>query len=295
MTKYNLLDLSHRILDKSPCTFGTVDMTPKVTFTEGESQGTHFITSCVDNLHANLCTHIDFPGHLADMGGRFAHTIGDYPVDRFVGPVAILDFSAKLAPIRRYFDPSGNLAIRPAEGGRMLEMLRALGRLEIGTADLMDALDRLNATDLRGVLVYSGLSAYWRHQSFDAWNYLYFFNPFFSVEACHRIKDLGLSFVGIDALQLENPVINFRGDELPIVLHDPCRRFIAEALALNERHPNHRILLGNDILIYENMKIPAEATNRVVQFSGAPLNFQLQGVNDNAMVRPIAMMEEICQ
>jgi kynurenine formamidase len=95
-----------------------------------------------------------------------------------------------------------------------------------------------------------------------------------------------LSFVGVDSFQLEDPIINFNGLELPLALNQSARQFVKERLGSIERFSNHLALLGHDILIYENLRLPPEIRNRLINFHGVPLNMRLEGMNDNALVRP---------
>lgn len=287
-----IFDLSQPIREETPCTFRTASAVPQVRYSEGESHGVIFITSRIDNLHSNTCTHIDFPGHLSEFGSRFYNSVGAYPLSRFVGPVAILDFSFKLAAIESYFNEGGEFTVDAGDEERMLSFLSALNELEIRASDLSACAEQMNISlnSLKGVLIYSGLSRFWKYQTVESWNYIYFFNPFFSPDACQLILDSKLSFVGIDSLQVEHPVINYGGDELPVVLHPQCRKYISEKLELLESAANHRIFLGHDVLIYENLLIPRELAGRLVRFSGVPLNLQIPGLDDNALTRPYAYL-----
>lgn len=283
-----IIDVSHPIRDADPCSFGTSDNRPSISYEEGESHGVFFITSRVDNLHSNTCTHIDFPGHLSGMAEKFGDSIGKYPVERFVGSVAVLDFSAKIDSIRPFFDDSGVLAIKPGDAETLSKFLHALDELRITGNELQQALTRCGASSaLKGILFYTGLSSLWQYKKFESWQYLYFYNPYLSSDACEFILAQNYSFVGIDSFQLEHPIINFRGDELPVVTDRQGREFIAARLSdINMKFSNHLALLGNDILIYENLKLPTECRDRIVDFSGVPLNFQIAGLNDNGLTRP---------
>src|ERR1035438_4519807 len=106
-----VIDISHPILKSPSCSFAAVDTIPKLSFEEGESHGVTFVTSRVDNLHSNTCTHIDFPGHLATLGRKFPKSIGMYPIERFIGQVFIADFCDKLKPLASYFDKVGKLSV----------------------------------------------------------------------------------------------------------------------------------------------------------------------------------------
>jgi kynurenine formamidase len=281
-------DLSHPITEQPACSFSVIDTIPKVRFMEGESHGVFFITSKIDNLFSNFCTHIDFPGHISELGSRYYDSIGRYPIERFTGQTVCLDFSHKLNTIREFFDARGYLKIDFNSGEMVKAFLDSLNILEITTVELNDALKKINSNleGIKGLLIYTGLSKFWKYEINDSWNFIYFFGPFLSAECCDLLISKDISFMGVDALQVEHPIINFRGDEKPIILNPDCRQHVTQKLDDLEKNMVHKKLLGNDILIYENLNIPPELVNSIFTFSGVPLNIQLSGVNDNALARP---------
>ncbi len=95
-----LMDLSHPITDHPSCSFQMLDTTPQVSFQEGDAHGVFFVTTRLDNLMLNLCTHIDFPGHLHTYENKFLQSVGEYPLDRFIGAVAVIDVSDKMSAIK---------------------------------------------------------------------------------------------------------------------------------------------------------------------------------------------------
>ena len=73
-------------------------------------------------------------------------------------------------------------------------------------------------------------------------------HPFLTAEATQRMIDAGASLVGIDALNVDSTV--------------------------QSTDHAHRLLLGNDILIVENLaRLSALQANRVYQFSFLPILF----------------------
>lgn len=289
-----IIDLSHPITDKPSCSFSLADRIPKVSFEEGDAHGMFFITSHIDNLGSNVCTHIDFPGHLASLNSDDGVLTGQYPVERFIGPVLVCDVSAKMDQLLTAFSEDGSLAIEPTDGQRMLSFLQALDTAAIGASDLRRFGEQADTSleDLRGLVFFSGASRFWQYATFDSWQYAYFYNPFLTQDACELLVNAGVSFVGIDAFQLEHPIINFVGDELPVILNTGCRRYVAEKLDQMDEFANHTGLLAADILLYENLNVPAELAGSVVDFSGVPLNLQLPDVNDNALCRPYARLPD---
>jgi kynurenine formamidase len=288
-------DLSRAITPAPSCGFSPVDNRPQLSLEEGNAHGFLFISSRLDNLHSNVATHIDFPGHIATPRAADLRTVGEYPVERFCGPVGVLDVSSKLDPIRRFFSTAGYLEVNPQDEQAVWSFLQALGAMKITRADLDAAESSWHRplSSLRGLLLYSGAGAFWQYKTFESWNYIYFYSPYLDDDACAMIVESGMSFIGIDAFQIEDPIINLRGDELLVVLHRACRLYVEQRLSANEVFSNHSALLDNDVLIYEGLAIPEEVVGRTGMFSGVPLNFRIPGMNDNALVRPYIVLEEI--
>lgn len=287
-----IIDLSRPITTQPSCSFSVIDSSPLMTFEEGESHGVTFVTSRLDNLHSNTCSHIDFPGHLSSLGRKFPRPIGAYPVDRFVGKVLVCDFASKRSAISDFFDPNGRYTIEASNECGTVEFLESLDQLEITADELQSQICMVpkEHLPLKGIILNTGVGSFWKYNKFESWNYAYFYSPFFSEAACDLIVSLGLSFVGIDAFQLDHPIINFNGHELPIVMNERAKVFVEKKLATITSFSNHVALLGADVLIYENLLIPNELNGKVIEFYGVPLNFQLDGMNDNALVRPIAFV-----
>ncbi len=288
-----IFDLSHPILDKAPCSFGTADKVPVVTFEEGDSHGTFFVTSRLDNLYSNAGTQIDFPGHLSceihphDTGLPTYHTVGEYPLERFIGPCFIANLMHKTKFLDDWFDHRG--VFNRERIHEFADFVAQLSNLKITADDYRDASRDSGAPDLAeltGVLLYSGNTAYWTHEIFESWEYRYFYAPYLSDEVTELLLAAQVSFVGIDAFQIENPIANFRGDELPLMINKTARDLVKDKLNEWKGSTNHERILGNGILIYESLSITQEIAGRVGQFSGPPLNFQLPGLDDDAIARP---------
>lgn len=289
----NIIDLSHPIRSDMPCTFSLVDSRPVISFTEGDSHGMLFITSRIDNLHSNLCTHIDFPGHISEISKSFFSSIGEYPISRFVGKALILDFSFKLDCIKKCFNEEGLFTISPNNTEEVYSFLNSLEKLEISKEELENKISMANLNkeeNIIGIIFKFNLGKYWKYKKYESWEYIYFFNGYLSEEAGRYLAGLNLSFVGVDCFQLENPIANYKGDELILIKSDNCRSLVERKVESFAKFTNHSVLLGNDILIYENLNIPLDLSDRVVSFFGAPLNFQIKGLNDNALVRPYVII-----
>ena len=211
-----------------------------------------------------------------------------YPIERFMGRVFVADFRDKLKPLIPFFDKVGKLSVPLRDEAAVMSFLKTVDELAISKDDIIDLLKTYDVavSSLTGLVLYTGLSEWWRYEKFESWEYVYFYSPFLTEDACDFLIENKFSFVGIDAFQLENSIINLHGHELPLILHETARQYVAKRLGEIEMFNNHFALLGKDILIYENLKLPAEIKNHVVEFSGVPLNMRLEGMNDNALVRP---------
>lgn len=285
-----VFDLSHPIRNEPPCTFTSVDKVPTVYFEEGDSHGEVFITSRIDNLFSNLCTHIDFPGHIPNRTGPSLKLVGEYPIERFVGSVAVLDVRHRMEPVLRFFREDGDLSVDLSSEREVRQLVESLETLAIGRDEVEASL--AGVSDPRGIVLLSGLSKYWAYGVFDSWRYAYFYNAYFTSEACEYIVEMGLSFVGVDAFQLEHPIINFNGDEQLFASAPRLREDIRSQLRAIDSFRNHDVLLGSDVLIYENLNIPDALAGVVCDWFGAPMNLHLSDLNDNAICRPIALFND---
>jgi kynurenine formamidase len=291
-------DLSWPLTSETPCTFSSSDKVPIATFEEGDSRSLFFVTSRIDNLYSNAGTQVDMPAHLpssrqrieSDVRPRKA-TVGEYPIERFVGDVAVLDFSAKMLPLEPWFDDDGVFVRdRFADFGVFAEQLDGL---EISVSEFDRALTDLqcNLDDLNGVLIYSDTSRFWVEKIYESWEYRYFYSPYFSTDLAKFLVDSRLSFVGIDSFQIEHPASNFRGDELPVMVNSEARQLLREINDGRKGHTNHDYLLGGGLMIYESLRLSTEVTGTRGYFSGPPLNLRLAGLDDGAMTRPYLIVK----
>src|SRR5690242_9486637 len=126
-----LIDLSHPISNLTCCTFNKDDIIPKLSFLEATNAGTFYIDSQLDNLNLSFGTHICFPGSLPSNKvnlntTQFIKKVGDYPLNRFVGNILILDFSYKFVNIKNFFDKTGKLKIDFSDHNQILQFLSSL-------------------------------------------------------------------------------------------------------------------------------------------------------------------------
>lgn len=281
------IDLSHPITADGPCTFSRLNQPPTATFQEGDSLGTFFLTSVLHNLGSNLCTHMDLAGHIV-TGGANLPLVGEYPVANFLGDAIIIDVRDKMAPLAPFFDENGRSIIAPTDVDGWSRFIAVLPLLEISKQELIERVERVrNGRDVRGVIFLCGNARFWKPGQYNANDYAYFFNVYLAEKAAQWLVGLGITFVGIDAFQLEDPMINFRGDEAFLAKAQELRRDVLERLGMRELYSNHRTLLSNQIAIYENLNLSPDLANRFGFFAGQPLNLQLPGLVDNAVCRPV--------
>jgi len=281
-----IVDLSFAIASDPSCSFEILDTAPQVSFQEGDGGGA--ISVRLDNLVMSSYTHVSFPG--SDPSRPAAgKTVGEYPLERFVGPVAIVDVSRRSDAVAPFFDAQGTLQVEPRDEASSLAFLESLAGLAVTSEDLLASLRAAGVAlrELRGVLFFSGLSRYWKYQKFQAWEHRYFFNPFPTPELCRELAGSGISFVGIDSLQLEPPIGNFLGQELPFILNPACRRYIARQRA-DGLFNVARSLFAGDVLIYQNLNLPSFLAGRCGEFFGVPLNLRVDGAS--SAVRPFVRM-----
>jgi kynurenine formamidase len=221
-------------------------------------------------------------------------SVGMYPVDRFIGTTAVLDFSPKLVRIFRFFGTDGKLAISPRDEVAISRFINSWDELVISRRDVEAALEFCggDTADLRGIIFYTSLGDFWKYEKLESWEYVYFYSPYLGRDACNMLIEKRLSFVGVDSLQLEHPAINFSSHELPFVLNCQARQNVVAKIKELACFSSHVALLGSDVLIYENLRIPGELKSSLVQFHGVPLNMRLEAMNDNALVRPYCYVRE---
>ncbi len=281
-----ILDLSHPIRSAATCSFEIVDTVPRISFQEGVAQGGGAVSARLDNLVMDSYTHALFPG-----SRRQGRTVGEYPLESFVGPAVVVDVSDKAACLDRFFTAEGRLALDPRDGEAGLAFLDALDGLAVTREELAARLERAGAAagEARGVLLFSGLARHWTYQKLQVWEHRYFFSPFLAPEACRDLAAAGVSFVGIDSLSLDPPWLNLTGQEVPFVLHPECRRRIAERRDAG-RPGASALLLERDVVLYLNLNLPGFLAGRVVEFAGPPWNLQIEGATTSSVVRPFARM-----
>lgn len=283
----DFIDLSRRIQPVASCSYSTTNKVPAVSFEEGDANGIRFISSKIDNLHSNIATHVDLPGHIADRPSWLAPRVADIPLERFIGEAVIIDVSDLSITISDWFGQDGNFPVERVD--EFETFLTDVAALEISTEILTGRLRACGVAeiaDVDGILLHTGLGRHYRPGPHNAWSYAYFYSPYFSQGASRLIAQSGVKFVGSDSFQIEHPIINFAGDELPFMSN--CKASSVRDHLLDEwkASTNHCVLLGAGVLIYENLQIDAESVGTRGTFHGVPLALDLPGVNDNALVRP---------
>lgn len=288
------IDLSHDIGNQPPCTLiPTGDNIPHCQVTTGEAVGVTFRTSIINNLHLNNGTHIDFPGHLQDI--NTTKKIGEYDIANFIAETVVIDVSHKVREISHWFKDSGELNLERLGSGEdfintLFDMFEIL---EITKDDFLKLLREQGRTESdltdKAVIFFTSLSKYWKNRIFNGWQYAYFINPYISTELADFLIASNIKMVGIDALQIENPIINLDGKEWMVILTQKYKKIVIEKLNKIKESMIHRKFLQNSILILENLKNVDKIVDRKSIICAVPPKLMLTGCTDNAIVRAFAI------
>jgi kynurenine formamidase len=281
----DFVDLSHEIMDTPPCTLlPTAENCIGHATRHGESVGVLFKTSYLRHLYLNYGTHLDFPGHLEQIKGT--PPVGGFPLKTFVGESVVVDLRSKVRAVSRFFDASGNLDFETVGQGdeAVKQLLGIFDTLRIGIDEFKDLVDERSLKD-KVLLFCTGLSKYWRYRVFNGWQYAYFINPHIDQELATYLVDSGIRLVGIDALQIEDPVINLDGNEF-LKMVSPCyKRAVEERISTVSKNLIHEIFLDNGILIAENLTNLSRLVRRDSIFFGVPLRIGIKECTDNCVIR----------
>lgn len=289
-----LFDLSHPILEKSPCSFRVDSNSPKFLFVQDDANGCFYINMQVDNLTMNYGTHITFSGALLRNQivmdkAYYKKTITDYNIEDFVGKVLIIDMSQKIKKMFNYFDKSGHFNIELTDINACYNFLKSIDELKITFKDFKCSVSANNLSlseEIKGILFYTGLSKFWKYEKFESWEYIYFLGLDLTDDLSDFFIKQKLKFVGIDSFQLGNPIINFSSQEKAFVLSSKCQEFIKSKNNSLKHLGTREKLLANQVYIYENLNIPKELINSKMEFFGVPMNIGITDFNCCSIVRP---------
>lgn len=290
----DIIDLSHSLRNEPPCTFSTQEYTGiHVEIDRGQGIGVSFITSVLNNLFLNYGTHIDFPGHLSfDHKAPTNIKVGDYPLSSFVTDTVVIDVRSKLDVIRGYYDKNGRIDLSSLGTGRQLidKFFGILEQMAISLDEFIAQVPPTVSLEKKAVLFCTGLDALWQFKSSEPWQYSYYFNPFISPELATYLIERKVSLVGIDALQVENPLINFCGKEPHQMAWDGYEAFIEEQLKSLYKNLIHKLFLENNIMIIENLKNLNSLIGKSSLLCAAPLKLLASGCTDNSITRAFAVI-----
>jgi len=287
-----IIDLSHKLHSKPSCSY-TSSILNEITAeqTKGQAIGVTFITTKLGNVFMNYGTHIDFPGHLLSHGIKSIKNVGEYTLDNFVCEAIVVDIRDKLKSINSLVNTKENI-INVEQLGQGQQVIKEfLSIIESMEITLHDFLERIGKQDIakKAILFCTNLDKYWDYGQFEPWRYSYFFNPYISIELAHFLAKEKVSLVGIDALQIENPIINLGGKELFPILSKKYNKLIKRKLESISQNFIHQILLENDVLLVENLKNLTKIIGRKVLFIAAPLGLDIPGCTDNSITRAFAL------
>ena len=293
-----IVDLTHDINNELPMTFKSQRFCPVTVKVErGMSIGITFNTTRILDISMNHGTHIDFPSHIAnlnDVGGP----IGKYPVKNFIGEVLVFDASEK---VKKFADCMGFSEITKSlhliQDDMFYEKLdKSLDILAINEKEFTKECGK----DIEGkvIIIYTGLDKLWTYGEKNAWEYLYFFNPYIEYELAKHFVDKKISLLGVDALQIEDPIINFDIPDEPDELTEALKvnltsrgeELIGKRLKKIKKIFIHKLLLSNQILLIENMKNVDKLLNKQSLFIAPPLKLTLPNCSDNSITRAFAIV-----
>jgi kynurenine formamidase len=251
MGKLKLVDLSHPFGDKSPLWPYFEDV--KIERVHYHAKSGVLSQRVTTVMHCT--THADSPGHVIE-GAAFTHEI---PLENYYGTGVVVDI------------PKGKWEVITAE-------------------DLENATPKIQEGDI--VIIHTGWHRYWGD------NRQYFaYSPGLSREAGQWLVDKKVKAVGVDQQALDHPLNTAIGP------HGPGGPLIPELLEeyRNEKgreiiedfpewEPAHRLLLGNNIMGWENVGGDIEmVVGKRVTIAGFPIRWYM---GDGSIVRLVAMIDE---
>ena len=239
----------------------------------------------------NYGTHIDFPGHILLDKINSQKQIGSYPLDKFICESIVVDVRFKLKEIEPFIDQEGYINfIKLGNGEKSVQkLLSIIDNLEITCNDFFNLTKGQNLNN-KAILFCSGLDKYWKNGQFEPWEFAYFFNPFISNDLAKFLIKEKVLLVGIDALQVESPIINFGGKEPLHLVSKKYQKIIDDKIAEVREHFIHKIFFENDIMIVENLKNLTKMVNKKNLFSCVPLKLNIDICTDNSITRAFAII-----
>jgi len=285
-----IVDLTHDIDMRLPCTFTSQNLDPMLAqVIRGQSIGLNFHTTCLDNFYMNYGTHIDFPMHLEDLKEAHKKSIGRYELEKFVAETVVIDVRDKVESFIKEIGgvcKNNSICLLPTDEF-FDKFFVAMNKLALTKSEFCDRVKE----DIAGkaVVLYTELSKYWVLSSKNAWDYLYFFNPYITFDLAEYFVEKKVKLVGIDALQIENPIVNF-DESCTATLTEKAKVEINKRLTDVKTNYAHRILLSNKIMLLENMTNVGLIVNKKSLLVAPPLKIVCNNCGDNSVVRAFAIV-----
>lgn len=295
INRIRIYDLTREIRSESTCILDKGTQ-PRLNNNSAGKQ-TRFITNVIDNLYTNIGTHIDFPGHLGLNNKRL---ISLYDPKYFVGPAIVIDISDKTKVLMNYLNDEGLIdfeKLAPTDThqpDRLQKYFELIDELEITKDEFENKLKeaQLELGENYFILFHTGLDKFWQYRSFEkAWQYSYFINPYFSDSLVSFLVSKKIKGIGIDCLQIENPIINIPEND---VFFSAERTELIRRLTIIMANLVHIRLLKNEIILIENLTNLKTILNKKVLFMCFPPKFGIENkekdrrTDDNSFVRAIA-------
>jgi len=258
--------------------------------------------SGVLHIPTNICTHIDFPNHLAYSPNILIKDHIEDDVNVYKGKCITIDCSDIINQyLIPHLDNSGYLKIEgkdeEAQNENYINILKNLEiSLDYFTQKLIQDFEIESIGDLKNyfVLLYTGLDKYWTKEVYTGqeWRYAYFLNPFLSEDLVNELVKSQIKGIGSDTYRLENPILNLskfqssvpfskKSSLLPEVIQNKINK-------INDANLMHYKFLSKNILIIENLSNLETIKNRISLLLALPPRIKVQGANTDMFVRAVA-------
>jgi kynurenine formamidase len=283
-----VVDLTHPITHITPAHHSQGLSVVTVTQDWDHSMGVDFKVSEVGALKLNHGTHIDFPGHIRGTDSRLTphQLVGQHPMECFVLEAKVFDAREKVRKFHTALKiDSGDDFIRYEEEFFKI-LFSQIEELSIGLDEFQSKVH--GNLKNKAVLIYTGLSD--RYKGFvEKPNVLspYCFAPYVDSALAGFLVDSDVKILGVDSLQIENPIINFEkmSHQLPAAAKSIVNKKISEL----QSGCTHKTLLKNKVFILEHLTALDKLHGKTLLCCPPP-KFEIPGCDDNSITRAFALV-----
>ena len=253
------------------------------------SMGITFNVSRVE-MSLNHGTHIDFPGHIGDA--IIEHMpVGKYPLEQFVSEIVMFDATDIVKNFHKTlsFTDKNRSAIKFRNGDSSFydQFFENLSKMKITKQEFITQTKGIEIEN-KVVLIYTGLNEYLKYSSVNPPERdVYHFNPFIETDLIEYFKLKKIKMLGTDALQIENPIINFENDH---EMTTQRKDIIQKEIDSLKESSIHSKLLDEKILILENLNDMKELVGKKSLLICPPIRFMCKKCDDNSITRAFAIV-----